>query len=346
MKDKSEKNDLLRRWSLRLALVLFDVFAVNFSYYLALLLRFYVNGQFHLAGTLYIPLFFQFAPWYTLCCIVVFWAFKLYNGMWKYAGPNDLNRVAGANAVTCVIQVAGTLLFIRRMPLTYYILGTVIQFVLICASRFSYRIFAMEFSRYVKNKNAEVNVMIVGAGETARSLLRQLESDNGNVEHPVCVLDCRNSEPGRLFDGLPVVGGLDELKKAADKYGVKCVILADSVMPPETREKIRSLCAEAGLEVQDFFVYSQSVGDRIHLRKLLEYAGSPLTLRLDGDARDFENGEQALAALPGRYTVRSVGAKGGRLCVEIEKDAAVLNNVDEPWARDYTETTGEEISFF
>lgn len=346
MNEAEKKNGKVQSLLLKLALVLFDVFAVNFSYYLALVLRFYVNGEFHLAGTLFMPLFLKFAPYYTICCIVVFWAFKLYSGMWKYAGPNDVNRVLAANAVTCAIQVAGTLLFVRRMPLTYYVLGAVIQFVLICASRFSYRVFAVEFSRYAKSKSASVNVMIVGAGETARTLLRQLETDGGNVERPVCVLDCRNPEPGRLFDGLPVVGGLENLKQAAEKYGVKCVILADAIMTPETREKVRALCAEAGLEAQDFFVYSQSAGGKLPLRGLLEYANEPLTLRLEGKSKSFDNGEQALAALPDRYAVCSVGTDGGRLCIEIEKDAAVLNNVDEPWARDYVKTTGEEISFF
>ena len=127
MSGKTERKEISKRWVTVLALVLFDIFAVNFSYYMALVLRFYVNHEFHLAGTLFMPLFLEFAPWYTVCCIIVFWLFKLYNGMWKYAGWNDLNRVVWANAVTFVIQVAGTLLFVRRMPITYYVLGAGIR---------------------------------------------------------------------------------------------------------------------------------------------------------------------------------------------------------------------------
>ena len=343
MKKEAENAGKLRRWALKLLLVLFDIFAVNFSYYMAMVLRFYVNHEFHLAGTLFMPLFLRFAPYYTVSCIIVFWLFKLYNGMWRYAGFNDINRVILANAVTCAIQVFGTLLFIRRMPTTYYVLGAAIQFVLIFASRFSYRLFSIEFSKFAQGKNATVKVMIIGAGETARMLLRQLESDAHNVQQPVCVLDCRNLESGRLFNGLPVVGGLDRLEEASAKYGVKSVILADAVMPQETREQILERCGRLGLAVQDFSLYSSGGSP---LRSMLSYVNGPLTIRVDGNSRDYENGEKALADLPGRYGVRAISAAADRVLIEIERDSAVQSNADEAWARDYKKTTGEDVSFF
>ena len=343
MKKEAENAGKFRRWALKLLLGLFDIFAVNFSYYMALVLRFYVNHEFHLAGTLFMPLFLRFAPYYTVCCIIVFWLFKLYNGMWRYAGFNDINRVIWANAVTCAIQVFGTLLFIRRMPTTYYVLGAASQFVLIFASRFSYRLFSIEFSKFAQGKNAAVKVMVIGAGETARMLLRQLESDAHNVQQPVCVLDCRNLESGRLFNGLPVVGGLDRLEEASAKYGVKSVILADAVMPQETREQILERCGRLGLAVQDFSLYSSGGSP---LRSMLSYVNVPLTIRVDGNSRDYENGEKALADLPGRYGVRAISAAADRVLIEIERDSAALSNADEAWARDYKKTTGEDVSFF
>ncbi len=291
-------------------------------------------------------LFLKFAPYYTVCCIVVFWLFKLYDGMWKYAGLNDLNRVALANGVTFLIQVFGTILFVRRMPITYYVLGAAIQFVLTFAIRFSYRIFAVEFSKYAKEKNASFNVMIVGAGETARMLLRQMESDVHSIAHPVCVLDYRNRETGKMFNGLPVVGGLEVLEEATKKYGVKGVILADSIMPSDTREEIVAKCGRLGLEVQSFSLPSQILGRSLSLRGMLPYVSGPFMIRQDKDVRSFENGEEALAALPGKYNVRNVSAESGSVLIEIDKDTAVLNNTDEDWARDYKKTTGEEVSFF
>ena len=174
MQNEERTNNSVRRWGLKLLLALYDIFAVNFAFFLALILRFYVNHEFHEAGTLFMPLYLKFAPFYTICCLVVFAVFKLYSGIWRYAGLNDVNRVLLANLVTFVIQVAGTLLFIRRMPITYYVLGALIQLALILLSRFSFRIFAEETSRLSREKSATVNMLIVGVGESARILLHSL----------------------------------------------------------------------------------------------------------------------------------------------------------------------------
>ena len=66
--DRSNTNRryLYIRWFLlRFSLVIYDIFAVNFAYYLALLVRFYVNYEFNIWAVRYVPAFFQFAPFYT-----------------------------------------------------------------------------------------------------------------------------------------------------------------------------------------------------------------------------------------------------------------------------------------
>ena len=72
-------------------IVVLDIIAVNASYLLALLIRFFVNGAFRpIVTNSYLPAFWQFAPFYTVACIVIFIAFRLYGGMWTYAGLNDM----------------------------------------------------------------------------------------------------------------------------------------------------------------------------------------------------------------------------------------------------------------
>ena len=78
--------------------VLLDIVAVNAAYYLTLLLRFYMNGEFReVASNSYMPAFERFAPFYTVLAILVFALFRLYGGMWQFAGINDMNRILGAN---------------------------------------------------------------------------------------------------------------------------------------------------------------------------------------------------------------------------------------------------------
>ena len=329
MEQSSNKTKMYIRWFfLRLALVMFDIFAVNFAYFSALIVRFYVASAFNEWAIQYIPAFLQFAPYYTVCCLVVFGLFKLYNSRWKYAGLNDLNRILAACLATCVIQVVGSVVFVLRMPITYYFIGAVIQFVLITASRFSYRFFLMERGRVRKRRNGtSINVMIVGVGETSHIVRKHLEGDADNAAHPVCMVDFRGEGFGDMLGGLPVVGGVDKVAASVKKYAVECVILADTTMPQNIRKEIRDICRSLNVEVQDFSGYFQDSRGAVTLRNLVEYTKGEVELVINGRRQRFANGEQAVMSVTGKYVVTSISAQEGRLVIELRNDILVPNDV-------------------
>lgn len=74
-----------------------------------------MNFEFRPTVSYYMTDFWKFAPFYTVICIIVFAVCRLYGGMWRYAGLNDMNRIITASVITAVLQVIGTCLFIRRM---------------------------------------------------------------------------------------------------------------------------------------------------------------------------------------------------------------------------------------
>lgn len=345
--EKKHKFVYSRWFFVRLAMVLFDIFAVNFAYFIALIIRFYVNFEINEWAVRFIPAFRAFAPWYTVCCLVIFGAFKLYNNRWKYAGLNDLNRILLANLATFVVQVAGSMVFVLRMPVTYYVIGAVIQFCMIAASRFSYRLFLMERSRVRSRRNAtSIPVMIVGVGETSHLVRRHLENDGENAARPVCLLDFRGEEFGNMMEGMPVISGVDKLADAIKKYSVECVILADSTMPTDVRKAVREICGEMNVEVQDFAGFFQESRGAVTLRNLMEYAKGEVELVVNGKSQSFANGEQAVMSVIGKYVVKSVAARENRLVVELQKDILVPNDVKEGWVQNYEKETGEDISFF
>lgn len=348
MEQSSNKMKMYIRWFfLRLALVVFDIFAVNFAYFSALIVRFYVASEFNEWAVQYIPAFLQFAPYYTVCCLVVFGLFKLYNSRWKYAGLSDLNRILVACLVTCVIQIVGSVVFVLRMPITYYFIGAVIQFVLITVSRFSYRFFLMERGRVRKRRNGtSINVMIVGVGETSHIVLKHLERDADNAAHPVCMVDFRGEGFGNMLGGLPVVGGVDKIAASVKKYAVECVILADTTMPQNIRKEIRDICQSLNVEVQDFSGYFQDSRGAVTLRNLMEYTKGEVELVINGKGQRFANGEQAVMSVTGKYVVTSISAQEGRLVIELRNDILVPNDVKEEWVQSYEKETGEGISFF
>ena len=119
---------------------LLDVIAVNASYFLALILRFSLGWKMDPLIDKYLETVITFAPIYTIICVIVFFIFRLYGGMWRYAGIGDVNRILLANVVTTIIHVVVTVLFYQRMPITYYVMGAAMQLVTIGIIRFSYRL--------------------------------------------------------------------------------------------------------------------------------------------------------------------------------------------------------------
>ena len=344
--------NLKRRFSFRetficFAFMLFDIIAVNFSYFIALVIRFYFNSEFNSYGVAYIPAFQKIAPWYTVACLIIFYAFKLYNNRWRYSGLNDFNRILIACIVTCVVQVLGSVIFVTRMPLTYYLLGAAIQLAAVVCSRFAYRFFLMERSRINSRKDSEaIPVMIVGVGVLSHQTRRHLESNAENAVRPVCIVDFRCNESGDLLDGLPVIKGVEHMPKAIKKYGIACVILADNTIPKEVRRNIVDICAKLEVEVQDFAGYFQETFGRVTLRNLMEYVEGSVELVIDGKKQSYTSGKQAANAVTGKYLVKTISSSENSLVVELQRDILIPNNVKEEWVQAYEKETGEEISFF
>jgi len=159
--------------------------------------------------------------------------------------------------------------------------------------------------------------MIVGAGETARFFLRQIQSDRDAALRPVCVLDPHSTEERRLFDGLPVIPGMDGAEEAIKKYAVKSLVIADPRISASTRMKIKHLCQEAGIEMQDYSGQLRVDSGTLSLQQLMEHTLCPVTILTEGGEQNFRDGEDALDSFPGKQDVKSVTLRGNRLLIEL-----------------------------
>ncbi len=102
------------RW-MQVGLFVYDAVAVNLAYYLALVVRFYINFEFLDTAAGYIPAFFQFIPYYTVFSLIVFYAMRLYSSEWEYASAEDMNRILIASVITTAGHVLGTLRVTMQM---------------------------------------------------------------------------------------------------------------------------------------------------------------------------------------------------------------------------------------
>lgn len=332
----SSLNKLWNNLKKDLWIVVLDILIVNVSYYLAVLFRFYIRSfEFRPAVTTYLNAWARFAPFYTVLSIVVFVLFKLYGGMWRYAGINDMNRVIGANAVTALIQILGTVFFVCRMPVAYYLVGAVLQFFFMSMLRFGYRIFMVEKKKINDRKVPGIPALIIGAGETGRRAIKQLEDNT--PYRAVAVVDAGSA--GKTMDGIPVVAEMDQMMK-----GVKTVFIADPSLSLEARARIRKSAEDAGLEVRDYTGYLSNLGGRVPLSSLLELTDGPVTIVIGGQSSSYPSGEQAIQEIGGRYDV--VKVKGNELTIELKEGVSIGYAGYDAWAQQHKEETGEEVSFF
>lgn len=240
-----------------LGVLLLDILAVNLAYFLALVFRAALNGKGALFGnaykfTFYLDIFLHFAPIYTVLCILVFYLFRLYGGVWKFAGRNTAYNVFFSWLVITVIQVVGSILLITaadypigRMPLTYYIVGAALQLLFVALIRFARRFASIEKKRREK-KNGKA--LVVGAG-TLGMLTMQAIRDGENFD--VCaVVDTQREHIGLLVDGVPVYG-LETLDALLDKNTISCVFLAEPDLSESDRAKIVLACIERKIELRE-----------------------------------------------------------------------------------------------
>ena len=318
--------------------ILLDIIAVNLSYYLAILTRFYVNHSLYNAAEIfYMPAFLRFAPFYTVLALIVFAVFRLYGGMWQFAGINDMHRIIWANAVTIVIQLIGTTLLFPpantyRMPFTYYIIGALLQFAMISLIRFGYRMLLAEKRKAAERKASFIPVRIVGAGETARKAIAHLEDTPFRAAVAV-----NEKSAGKILNGVPVIADYESALPS-----VKAVFIADRKLDPEKRKEIREKCEAAGIDVQDFTGALSNLGGRVPVSSLLELIQGPVTIDADGETRSYPSGDEALRELKERYEVAKI--EGATVTLRKSTPGAYVGY--DAWAQKHKESTGEDVSFF
>ena len=269
---KLEKKKIEHWQVISLYLVVYDIIAVNLAYLLALWFRF--DCRFSLIPEVYLKAWIQFSPFYTVLCVAVFAVLKLYRSLWRFAGYSELLRVTVATIVTGFLHYVGITIFFNLMPISYILFGMIIQFCLTIGIRFSYRFVLLERSRREKaeKKNQSKNILLIGAGDAGRLILRDVQRTEFDVGKVRCIIDDNPNKWGRYIENIPIVGGRDEIMASVEKHQIQQILIAIPSAKAEEKRDILNICKETGCELKILPGIYQLVNGDVMLSKMKEVA--------------------------------------------------------------------------
>ncbi len=315
--EEKHSHHLENKYAITTLMVLCDIFAAGVSYFAALWLRF--DCQVSQIPSEYFAAWLKFLPIHIILSLVVYAICHLYSSVWEFASYTELKHIAVATIIVSLAHAAGITVLIRRMPMTYYFIGAFLQCGIILLVRFGYRFVKLDRQRRARegNKNTASRVMLIGGGAAGQMILRDLHTARELNDWVSCIIDDNPNKWGRYIDGVPVVGGRDDILLNVQKYRIEKIFLAIPSASADQRRDILNICKETGCELKVLPGMFQLVNDTVTMRQMKDVSVEDLLgrepIRVDMDEiYAFLQGKTILVTGGG-------GSIGSELCRQIAK---------------------------
>ncbi len=241
----------LKRFRNLLALFLLDAISIAASFFAALWLRF--EFDFSKIRTDFFETYFQTIFVWIVISIIVFAIFRLYSTILSFAGMEDLFRISEAYIVLSIIGVALTILLDINMPRSYYIIGIIFSFASTTFIRFTRRItnsISITIAKKHLSNVEKERIMIIGAGYAGRMLIHEYAESDKLLGKVVCLIDDNSYKKGYLLEGVPVVGGREDIPHFVKQYSIDKILFAIPSCSGKDRKEILDICSKTGCKVE------------------------------------------------------------------------------------------------
>lgn len=220
-----------------------------------------------------------------------------------------------AYAILCAVYLAEGWFMELHMPKSYFIMGYIISFCLTTGMRFSYRMLRFYINRTKHISSAEDRIMIIGAGDAGRILLREMRSSQKLHCKVCCVIDDNPNKRGRMIEGVEIVGDRHDIVRMARKYSINRIIYAIPSSNGDERKDILNICKETGCKLQTIPGVYQLVNDEVSVSKLRDVEITDLL----GREQVSVNNREILDAIAGKVVLITGGGGsiGSELCRQI-----------------------------
>ena len=251
----------------RLAFLVYDILAIAFSMYMAIITRFEFtirNVEDEVVKSLNDYLLINI-----VVTLVIFFGFRLYSSLWQYASIQELISVVLACGISALLQIAGMVMLEIHMPRSYYVLYFFYITMMIALSRFSYRGLRIirnnihgDFSKTV------IPTMVIGAGDSASYLIKDIKGSRLIKNRVKCVIDANPKKIGSSILGVPIVGNDTRIPWAVEKYKIQEIFIAIPNLPPSRRKAILEICKNTGCRLRILPSMAQIINEKVKVSAL------------------------------------------------------------------------------
>ncbi len=314
MREQKKGNDYV--WMKRAFILLFlDVISILVSYLAALLLRF--DFIFSNIPREYLDGYFWSMPYWVIVTVVVFYGFRLYHSIWRFAGIDEAKRIVQAYIVLLFLYAAGIFVMDLQMPRSYYFIGYVVSIIMTTGLRFSYRLIRSYLKETRSDHDQSVDkVMVIGGGQAGLTLIKEMQSNDHLRTKVCCVIDDNPNKKGRLLEGVPIVGNRYDIEAKAKEYGITRIVYAIPATTGENRKAILNICKNTGCKMQTLPSVYQLLNEEVSVSKLRDVEITDLL----GRAQVKVNNAEILASLKGKVVMVTGG--GGSIGSELSRQIA------------------------
>ena len=157
--------------------------------------------------------------------------------------------------------------------------------------------------------------MVVGAGEAANAIIKEIVNSNFSAMVIRCIIDDDKGKWGRYIQGIKVAGGRDKIVECADIYNIDEIIVA---MPSTSRAELKNvleICKETNCKLRSLPGMYQLVNGEVSVSKLRDVevedllGREPISVDMDS-ILGYVQGKKVLVTGGG-------GSIGSELCRQI-----------------------------
>jgi FlaA1/EpsC-like NDP-sugar epimerase len=171
---------------------------------------------------------------------LAFIPFGLYRSIWRFAGSRDLLAIGIASFLSEAVAAGYVSLdhSFGDFSKSFFLVDALFSATLIAGSRFAER--TIVEARTLRDRTARRS-LIVGAGRTGRSLMRELRETPG--ERVAGFLDDNPRLRRRRLHGVPILGGTHEITALLDRHDIDIVFVTIPNAPRERLDEIVAACS-------------------------------------------------------------------------------------------------------